>query len=69
MPPSRACCARSLARYFKSSVSLWTANVFQVTKKYIISFLADSCVPDIECLVQNRILEIINDPEHKIPQV
>ena len=26
-PPSRACCARSLARYFKISVSLWTAYV------------------------------------------
>jgi hypothetical protein len=25
--PSGACCARSLARYFKSSLSLWTALV------------------------------------------
>jgi len=27
MPPSRACCARSLSGYFKCSVSLWTALV------------------------------------------
>jgi len=41
MPPSRACCACPLARYFKSSVSLWTAHVCALS--YICTVLYMHC--------------------------